>query len=107
MESLLNSKLSGNGAQPTWNPGLSMPSSMPKQSFGVAGGVDRNPSFSTFSMPSSTPKQPFGVTGGVDRYHFSTFSIPSSTPKQSFGATATDGVDRDMLDRLYYFRRIY
>jgi hypothetical protein len=31
---------------------------------------------------------------------FSTLSMPSLTLKQSFGATATDGIDKKMLDRL-------
>jgi hypothetical protein len=57
-------------------------------------------------MLSSTLKQSFDVIDGVDRNSsFSTPSMQSSTLKQSFSATATDGVDRDMLN--HFSVRIY
>jgi hypothetical protein len=57
-------------------------------------------------MPSSTLKQLFNVIDGVDRNSgFSTPLIQSSMLKQSFGVTATDRVDKDMLNR--FSARIY
>jgi hypothetical protein len=57
-------------------------------------------------MPSSTLKQLFDVIDRVNKNHsFSTPLMLSSTLKQSFSATATDKVNKDMLNR--FSARIY